>query len=92
MRASASPPAAVDFSNTPAAFSRNCRRQREMISGFTRCSRAASATLLLPLNNSSTTCALNAAVNCRRLAIMNPPLEHHIRLTFLSKFWGSLHP
>jgi hypothetical protein len=76
----------LDFSNTLAAFSTNCRRQRAMISGLTRCSRDASATLLPPLNNSSTTCALNAAVNCRRLAIVNPPLEHHIRLTYLSKF------
>jgi hypothetical protein len=78
------------ISNTLAAFSTNCRCQWATISGFTGCSRYTSATLLPPLSNSSTTCALNAAVNCRRFFIVNPPLEHHTRLSYLSKIWGSL--
>jgi len=39
---------------------------------------------------SRTTWALNLDVHFRRLVFLNPPTEHDIHLSCLSKVWGSL--
>ncbi len=54
-------------------------------------SAAISAYFLAPLIISSTTSALKSGLNFLRFVIVNSQFEHDIRLSHVSKLWGSLH-